>query len=58
MFGRLRFDIDAALSVAPAAPTETVPDRRRRFRVIDGGKAWHGEGPTSEIGVIGEGNSI
>jgi IS1 family transposase len=30
--------LDAALAVAPLAPTETAPDRRRRFRVIDGGK--------------------
>ena len=30
--------LDAALAVAPAAPTETAPDRRRRFRVIEGGK--------------------
>jgi hypothetical protein len=29
--------LDAALSVAPPAPTETPPDRRRRFRVIEGG---------------------
>jgi len=29
--------IDAALAVAPAAPTETAPDRRRGFRVIEGG---------------------
>jgi hypothetical protein len=26
--------IDVTLAVAPAAPTETAPDRRRRFRVI------------------------
>jgi IS1 family transposase len=31
--------IDAALIVAPPQPTETAPDRRRRFRVIQGGKA-------------------
>jgi hypothetical protein len=31
--------LDAALAVAPRAPTETVPNRRRRFRVIEGGKA-------------------
>jgi IS1 family transposase len=31
--------LDAALAVAPADPTETAPDRRRRFRVIDGGKS-------------------
>lgn len=30
--------IDAALSVAPALPTETPPDRRRKFTVIQGGK--------------------
>jgi hypothetical protein len=30
--------VDAALAVAPPAPTETAPDRRRRFRVIEGGK--------------------
>jgi len=30
--------LDAALAVAPRAPTETAPDRRRRFRVIEGGK--------------------
>jgi len=31
--------LDAALAVAPPAPTETAPDRRRRFRVIQGGRA-------------------
>src|SRR5262249_10625808 len=31
--------IDAALAVAPPTPTETAPDRRRRFRVIEGGKS-------------------
>lgn len=31
--------LDAALAVAPRAPTETAPDRRRRFQVIQGGKA-------------------
>jgi hypothetical protein len=31
--------LDAALAVAPTKPTETAPDRRRRFRVIEGGKA-------------------
>src|SRR5215471_407911 len=31
--------LDAALAVAPCAPTETAPDRRRRFRVIEGGKS-------------------
>ena len=30
--------LDAALTVAPPAPTETAPDRRRNFRVIQGGK--------------------
>ena len=29
--------LDAALAVAPADPTTTAPDRRRRFKVIDGG---------------------
>jgi len=28
----------AALAVAPALPTETPPDRRRKFTVIHGGK--------------------
>jgi IS1 family transposase len=31
--------IDAALAVAPREPTERAPDRRRRFRVIEGGRA-------------------
>lgn len=31
--------VDAALSVAPALPTETPPDRRRKFQVIEGGKS-------------------
>lgn len=31
--------LDAALAVEPPAPTETAPDRRRAFRVIEGGKA-------------------
>lgn len=31
--------VDAALSIAPALPTETPPDRRRKFTVIEGGKA-------------------
>jgi IS1 family transposase len=31
--------LDAALAVAPPEPTETAPDRRRLFRVINGGKA-------------------
>jgi hypothetical protein len=30
--------LDRALALEPPAPTETAPDRRRRFRVIDGGK--------------------
>lgn len=30
--------LDAALAVAPRLPTETPPDRRRQFRVIEGGK--------------------
>jgi len=30
--------VDAALAVAPALPTETAPDRRRKFTVIEGGK--------------------
>jgi IS1 family transposase len=30
--------LDAALAVAPLEPTETAPDRRRRFRVIEGGR--------------------
>jgi len=30
--------LDAALVVAPPAPTNTAPDRRRMFRVIEGGK--------------------
>ncbi len=30
--------LDAALAVATPDPTETAPDRRRRFRVIQGGK--------------------
>jgi hypothetical protein len=30
--------LDAALAVATLDPTDTAPDRRRRFRVIDGGK--------------------
>jgi hypothetical protein len=29
--------IDAAFAVAPRGPTETAPDRRRSFRVIEGG---------------------
>lgn len=31
--------LDAALAIEPPAPTETAPDRRRLFRVIEGGKA-------------------
>ena len=30
--------VDAALNVAPALPTKTPPDRRRAFRVIQGGR--------------------
>lgn len=30
--------IDAALATQPITPTESAPDRRRRFRVIEGGK--------------------
>ncbi|MDH2406687.1 transposase [Bradyrhizobium sp. SSUT18] len=30
--------VDAALAVAPALPTETPPDRRRKFTVIEGGR--------------------
>jgi hypothetical protein len=30
--------VDAALAAAPAMPTETPPDRRRKFIAIDGGK--------------------
>jgi IS1 family transposase len=30
--------LDAAMAIEPPAPTTTAPDRRRRFRVIDGGK--------------------
>jgi hypothetical protein len=30
--------LNAALAVAPPAPTETAPDQRRRFRVIEGGR--------------------
>lgn len=31
--------LDAALTVAPPAPTYTAPDRRRMFRVIQGGRS-------------------
>ena len=31
--------VDAALAVAPALPTETAPDWRRKFTVIEGGKS-------------------
>lgn len=31
--------LDAALAVATPDPTETAPDRRRRFQVIEGGKS-------------------
>jgi hypothetical protein len=30
--------IDAALAVATPDPTETAPERRRKFRVIEGGR--------------------
>jgi hypothetical protein len=30
--------LDAALVVTTPDPIETAPDRRRKFRVIDGGK--------------------
>jgi hypothetical protein len=30
--------VDAALALAPAMPTETPPDRRRKFVVIEGGR--------------------
>jgi hypothetical protein len=30
--------LDAALAVAPADPTTTAPERRRRFKVIEGRK--------------------
>ena len=30
--------LDRALAVAPVDPTITAPDRRRRFRIIEGGK--------------------
>ncbi len=30
--------LDLALAVAPPAPTDSAPDRRRRFRVIEGGR--------------------
>jgi hypothetical protein len=31
--------IDAALARQPITPTTTAPDRRRRFKVIDGGRS-------------------
>ena len=31
--------VDAALSAVPPLPAPTAPDRRRQFRVIEGGKA-------------------
>jgi hypothetical protein len=31
--------MDAALVIATPDPTETAPDRRRKFKVIEGGKA-------------------
>jgi hypothetical protein len=33
-FGKM---IDAALSAVPPKPSPTAPERRKRFRVIDGG---------------------
>jgi hypothetical protein len=30
--------VDAALAIAPSMPTETPPDRRRKFTVIEGGR--------------------
>jgi hypothetical protein len=30
--------LDAALAAEPPKPTPTAPDRRRRFRVIEGGR--------------------
>jgi len=30
--------VDAALATQPITPTTTAPDRRKRFRVIEGGK--------------------
>jgi hypothetical protein len=30
--------LDASLAIATPDPTETAPDRRKRFRVIEGGK--------------------
>lgn len=31
--------IDAALTAVPFKPTPTAPDRRRQFRVIEGGRS-------------------
>lgn len=31
--------LDAALAAEPPKPTPTAPDRRRQFRVIEGGKS-------------------
>jgi IS1 family transposase len=31
--------LDAMLAIDPPAPTETAPDRRRRFQVIEGGRS-------------------
>ncbi|MDQ1487456.1 MAG: hypothetical protein QOJ62_3149 [Actinomycetota bacterium] len=31
--------VDAALALAPVMPTETPPDRRRKFTVIEGGRS-------------------
>lgn len=30
--------LDAALVIAPVGPTTTAPDRRKKFRVIEGGR--------------------
>jgi hypothetical protein len=37
-FARHQMLLDAAFAVEPPAPTETAPSRRRRFRLIQGGK--------------------
>jgi hypothetical protein len=37
--------VDAALAVAPALPTETPPDRRRKFTVIEGGREYEPNKP-------------
>ena len=31
--------VDAALATQPITPVTTAPDRRKRFQVIDGGRA-------------------